>query len=263
LELDIDFAFGLVTYLWGKDWDLPTLIRNCEATGFRGVELRTTHAHGVEPELDRRQRAEVKDRFAASPVELVGLGSDERFDSPDPDKLARAIQRTREFIELSHDVGGSGVKVKPDSFHQGVDRQQTIEQIGKSLNELAEFGEGFGQEIRLEVHGQCAELPIIARIMEIADHSNAGVCWNCNSEDLQGQGLEYNFDLVQSRLARTVHVRELNNTQYPYRKLFELLRASDFVGWVLLEARTAPDDRVAAMKEQMALFLKMNQENNK
>ena len=25
---------GLVTYNWGKDWDLETLIKNCEATGF-------------------------------------------------------------------------------------------------------------------------------------------------------------------------------------------------------------------------------------
>ena len=25
---------GLVTYMWGADWDLPTLIKNCEATGF-------------------------------------------------------------------------------------------------------------------------------------------------------------------------------------------------------------------------------------
>ena len=30
---------GLVTYQWGKDWDLPTLIANCEKTGFLGVEL--------------------------------------------------------------------------------------------------------------------------------------------------------------------------------------------------------------------------------
>ena len=40
--------FGLVTYQWGKDWDLPTLITNCERTGYHGIELRTQHAHGVE-----------------------------------------------------------------------------------------------------------------------------------------------------------------------------------------------------------------------
>ena len=35
---------GLATYQWGKDWDLPTLIANCEKAGLSGVELRTQHA---------------------------------------------------------------------------------------------------------------------------------------------------------------------------------------------------------------------------
>ena len=42
---------GLVTYLWAKDWDLPTLISNCEKTGYLGVELRCDHKHGVETRL--------------------------------------------------------------------------------------------------------------------------------------------------------------------------------------------------------------------
>ena len=66
---------GLVTYNWGKGWDLPTLIRNCAATGFSGVELRSTHKHGVEITLDSAQRAAVRDQFADSGVEVVGLGS--------------------------------------------------------------------------------------------------------------------------------------------------------------------------------------------
>ena len=33
---------GLVTYLLGRDWDVATLIKNCTATGFEGVELRST-----------------------------------------------------------------------------------------------------------------------------------------------------------------------------------------------------------------------------
>ena len=51
---------GLCTYLWGQDWDLPTLIANCEKTGFLGVELRTQHAHKVETNLNAAQRTEVK-----------------------------------------------------------------------------------------------------------------------------------------------------------------------------------------------------------
>ena len=140
--------FGLVTYLWGKDWDLPMLIQNCEKARLLGVELRTTHAHGVEPQLNAQQREEVKKRFADSPVTLVGLGSDERFDSPDPDKLKAAIETTNAFVKLSHDVGGSGVKVKPNSFHENVSHEKTIEQIGTSLNVVGKYAADYGQQIR-------------------------------------------------------------------------------------------------------------------
>ncbi len=55
--------FGLVTYLWGQDWDLPTLIANCEKTGVLGLETRTQHARKVEPSLNAAERLEVKKRL--------------------------------------------------------------------------------------------------------------------------------------------------------------------------------------------------------
>jgi hypothetical protein len=54
-----------------------------------------------------------------------------------------------------HDCGGSGIKVKPNAFAPGVPRVKTIEQIGNALNELAQYGEGYGQQIRLEVRRAC------------------------------------------------------------------------------------------------------------
>ena len=249
--------FGLVTYLWGKDWDLPTLIKNCETAQLLGVELRTTHAHGVEPDLTKEQRQDVRKRFADSPVTLVGIGSNEMYDHPEPEKLNQAIEATKAFIQLSYDVGGSGVKVKPNSFHENVPREQTIEQIGTALNQLGAYAADFGQEIRLEVHGQCSPLPIIKQIMDIATHPQVKVCWNSNNEDLTGEGLEYNFNLVKDRFGATAHVRELNIGEYPYEPLIELFVKMDYAGWILLEARTAPEDRVAAMKAQLALFKEM------
>jgi len=248
---------GLVTYLWGRDWDLPTLIANCEKTGMEGVELRTEHAHGVEPEIGPEKRAEVKKRFADSPVVPVGLGSNEAFHYPNPDQLKRAIERTKAFIKLSHDIGGLGVKVKPNDLPKDVPQEKTIEQIGKALNELAAFAADYGQRLRLEVHGQCSPLPIMRKIMDIATHPNVGLCWNSNAEDLQGEGLEFNFNLVKHRLADTVHVRELNVGDYPYQKLFELLVQNNYKGWILLECRTNPPDRVAALIEQRKVWEEM------
>ena len=66
---------GFVTYLWGKDWDVPTLIKNLSDTHITGVELRVEHAHKVMPDLTPEQRKAVKKQFADSPVKIVGLGT--------------------------------------------------------------------------------------------------------------------------------------------------------------------------------------------
>jgi sugar phosphate isomerase/epimerase len=249
-------AFGMVTYQWGKDWDLPTLLANCERARIRGVELRTGHAHKVEPGLSPAQRAEVKKRFVDSPVTLVGLGTAEEYHHPDPAALAKAIHATKEFIRLSHDVGGSGVKVRPNDLPKNVPQEKTIEQIGKALNAVAAFGADFGQQIRLEVHGGCSRLPIIKQIMDVASHPNVGVCWNSNATDLAGEGLAANFNLVKRRFGRTAHVRPLDSPDYPFAELIGLFVAMDYQGWLLLEAGGTPKEPIQALFQQRKLFAK-------
>lgn len=251
--------FGLVTWMWGAHLELPALVATCEEAGLDGVELRTTHRHGVELLLSKAQRAEVRARFADSPVELVGIGTDERFDSPEPNGLASAVELTRLYLELSRDVGGSGVKVKPDSFHEGVPRERTIAQIASGLESLAPYAAELGQELRLEVHGTCSELPTIRAILDRAPHPAVRVCWNSNATDLAGQGLEHNFGLVRERFGATLHVRRLDSEGYPWGELMRLLRETQWGGSVLLEqAGDAPADLVAALREQRALFDRWN-----
>jgi len=250
-------AYGLVTYLWGQHWTLEQLIANCDKANVLGVELRTTHKHGVEPNLDRAARADVAKRFADSRVKLVGLGGNERLDHPDAASLRKAVEEVKRFLQLSHDVGGSGVKVKPDRFHADVPREKTIEQIGTTLNALGAAARDLGQQVRLEVHGQCAELPTIRAILDIANHDHVAICWNSNAQDLQGEGLRRNFELVSHRFGATCHVRELDSPDYPYEELIGLLVGMDYQGWVMLEASGSPADPVAALAAQGALFQKM------
>ncbi len=246
---------GLVTYLWGKDWDLPTLIANCEKAGITGVETRTQHAHGVEPGLSTAERKEVRRRFADSSVELVGYGSNCQFHESDPAKVNKNIKQARAYIKLMHDCGGTGLKVKPNGFVKGVMHSKTIEQIGKAFNEIARFGAEYGQQIRVEVHGKETQLlPNIKAIMDVADHPNMTVCWNSNRDDLNGKGLKHNFDLVKDRFGDTVHVREMNIGTYPYAELMKYFVQMDYRGWILLECRTRPSDPIAALKEQKKVF---------
>jgi sugar phosphate isomerase/epimerase len=245
---------GLVTYNLAKDWDVPTIIRNCEQTGFLGVELRTTHAHGVEVSLEKSQRQEVRRRFRDSGVELMGLGSAFDYHTTDPAKLKADIAATKEYILLAEDVGATGIKVRPNAFPTGVAPEKTLEQIGRSLRELGEFGAAHGQQLRLEVHGNETSFPPhIRTIMDIADHPNVGVCWNSNDTDLSGEGFDHNFDILQHKIF-SVHLRDLYLDNYPFRRLLARLNQSGYGGYCLAEI-AASEDPTRVMRYYRALFL--------
>ena len=253
-----EMKLGLVTYQWAKDWDLPTLIANCEKTGYLGVELRVDHAHKVETDLSANQRAEVKKRFADSPVDCIGYGANFEYHSPDPAALRKNIEGTKEYIKLCKDIGATGIKVKPNGIPAEVSREKTIAQIAASLNEVGKFAQDFGQLVRVEVHGNISqEIPNMRAIFEQVTEKNVKMCWNCNDQDLLPPGLEPNFNSVKKWFGDTVHVREFNVGEYPYQQLMNLFTGIKYDGWILLEARTEPADKIAAMNEQMQLFKNM------
>ncbi len=248
---------GLVTYNLARHWDIPTIIEKCTATGFEGVELRTTHAHGVEATLSPEQRGKVKAQFENSPIQLVGLGSAFEYHSPQSEVVRQNIDRTKEYVKLAHDIGAPGVKVRPNGFpppEANVPREKTLEQIGLALRECEEFAKDYGVEIRLEVHGpETCKLPYIHQIMEIADHDNVFVCWNSNQTDVDENGsVEKNFNLVKDKI-RLVHINELYWEEYPWQELFSLLKGSGYQGFCLAEIPESSEPE-RLMRYYRALF---------
>ena len=234
---------GLVTYNLARDWMLPELLERCEETGFEGVELRTTHAHGVETDLTAEERQEVRRLFEKSPVALVGLGSAFEFHSPDPEELQRNISGTMDYVRLAAELGCPGVKVRPNALmeDEGVPVEDTLRQIGESLRKCGEFAKGFGVEIRLEVHGrETSRVEHIQRIMEHADHDNVFVCWNSNQTDVENGSVLRNFERVADKV-RLVHMRDLCLRDYPWVELFRLLTAHNYDGYCLAEIAGSAD----------------------
>jgi sugar phosphate isomerase/epimerase len=245
---------GLVTYNLAEKWDVRTIIKNCEAGGFEGVELRTTHAHKVEVDLTKEQRAEVKKLFRDSKVQIMGLGSIFDYHTPDQTRLRRDIEATKQYILLAEDVGATGVKVRPNGLPKEVPVEKTLEQIGKSLRELGDFARDHGQVIRLEVHGTgTAHVPHVKTILDTANHPSVGACWNCNQSDLDGDGFDKNFDLLKDKIF-AVHMRDIYLEEYPWRKLLTRLNETKFTGFCLAEIPPSTDP-VRVMKYFRALWL--------
>src|SRR5262245_46722 len=192
------FKLGMVTYNVASQWDLPTILKVCKALGIAAVECRTTHKHGVEPSLSAEQRSEVRKRFADSGVVFWGCGSVCEFHSPDADEVKKQIQTCRQFVELVHDLGGTGVKVRPNGLPKGVAAEKTLEQIGKALAECGTIAEGFGVEIWVEVHGAGTQEPAnMKTIMDRCGHKSVGVTWNSNATDVKDGSVTAAFEQLK------------------------------------------------------------------
>ena len=248
-----EMKLGLVTYNMAKDWDLDTLIQRCEQTRFQGVELRTTHAHKVESNLTAEQRKAVREKFASSRVELVSLGTAFEFHSPDAAVVQKNIAGTKEYLQLAADLGCRGIKVRPNGLPREVPVEKTLRQIGEALRECGVVGEKLGVEIWLEVHGQgTAHVPYIRTIMDVANHPFVKVCWNSNPSDLTNGTILPNLELVKNKIG-SVHMRDLDDEQYPYIELFGVLKKIGFSGYCFAEI-PGSEDPVRVMRYYRALW---------
>jgi sugar phosphate isomerase/epimerase len=225
---------GCVTYNILKDWDVETIIRELQKAGFEAVELRTGHRHMVEPSIGEAERERVKRQFESSKVRLLSFGSTCEFQSPDEQVRAKNVEDAKAFINLAHDTGAWGVKVRPNGLPKDVPLETTVGRIAECLKQAGEYGAGRGVEIWMEVHGNITQNPpVAAAIMRATKHQNVGLCWNSNPTDVVNGSVKQSFELLRPWV-RNVHINELTSN-YPWKELFSLFRKSNYERYLLCE----------------------------
>ena len=248
---------GLVTYMVGAKMKLPTLIETCEKSGMEGVELRSTHAHGVEPDISKARRQEVKAMFADSPVRLYALGSACEYHSPDPKVVAKNIDATKRFVDLAADLGCWGVKIRPNGLPKDVPEEKTLAQIAEAIRTCAAYAGPRKIMLFIECHGRGTSRPDrMASIIKQVDHPSACLCWNCNGVDVENGSIRRYFKLCAPYIQH-VHIHTLTEKGYPWEELFGLLKAADFRRFTMIETHCKGDDPVAFLKAQRESFLKL------
>ena len=144
------------------------------------------------------------------------------------------------------------MKVRPNDLPRGVPSEKTIEQIGKALNVVGEFGAGFGQQIRLEVHGAAPGCRSFGRSWTsppIPMWASAGTrtTRTCGSRGWNP------ISTSSNRLGH--HARPATRHPVPVPGPDEALLEGQLPRLVALEAGGKdPPDRVKALAEQRQLF---------
>jgi sugar phosphate isomerase/epimerase len=246
---------GLMTYNLAREWDLDTLFKNFTETGFEHAELRTTHAHGVEVSLSKQERHDIRKRFEDAGIKL-SLASGFAYRSEDPQVVRENVEGTKQYTLLARDIGAIGIRVFPNALmtQKGIPAEKTIDQIARAVAEAATFAADNGVEIRLSNHGRGTNrVTVIKQILDATDCEHIYVNWNCDATDVEDPGFEANFNSVKDRI-RNLHIHDLTNADYPYRKLFALLRQNGYQGYCDAEVQ-ASDEPLRFMRYYRALFL--------
>ena len=207
---------GLMTYRLGQDWDIDTIIKNCQEAQWEHAELRTTHGHGVEIGLSKAQRRDVRKKFEDAGIKL-SLASAFAYHWPDAKQLRENIEGTKEYTLLAHDIGARGIRVFPNAIlaDKGIPQEQTLAQIGRAVAEVAGFAADHDVEIRLANHGKGTNrVTIIRKILDHADCPHVYVNWNCDRTDVEDPGFEANFNSVKDRI-RNIHLHNLSTRTIP------------------------------------------------
>lgn len=197
----------------------------------------------------------MKKRFADSPVTLVSLATSEHFPYPEPEKEKAALEATRGYVKLSHDVGSRCVRVLPNTWLPAVPHEKTFDQMAAWLNQAGAYASDMGQEIAVEAHGGIGELPYMRAVMDRVTARSVRIRLNSEARNTVGDGgLEGQFGLIRPVLSPTMHVHNLKLPNYPYQAVIDWLVKIGWDGWAFLEVSDKVPDRVQGLAEQREIW---------
>ncbi len=179
-----------VSTLGCPKWDWNTILRNTSQWGFAALELR-----GIQDQMDLPKCAEFSGTrlpgtlrdLAAANLAVSDLGASAQMHEPDPVKRAKHMDEARRFIDLAHRMGTPYVRVFPNQFVAGEDKQVTFARISEGLHELGEYARPANVTVIVESHGEFRRGETLLPILEGAKSKNVAFLWDAHHTCVEGE----------------------------------------------------------------------------
>lgn len=164
------------------DWNFQQILNFASENGYKGIELR-----GILRELDltkcrefnsAQNRSNSLRMIEEKGLRFVNLGSSATLHFTDPAARQKNLDEGKRFIDLAQDIKCPYVRVFPNNFPKDQERNATIDLIAKGLRELGDHAKGSGVMVLMETHGDLVYTEDIEKIMQSAQHTQAGLIWD-------------------------------------------------------------------------------------
>ena len=163
------------------DWSFDRIVNFAASNGYDGIEIR-----GIQRQMDLPKCAEfgtdkIKDTIKLikdKGLNIVNLGASAALHHSDAAERKKNIDEAKGFIDLAQQLNCPYIRVFPNNFPPGEDRNATMELIAKGLLELGDYAKSSNVTVLMETHGDVVKSDDILHIMEAAEHAHVGLVWD-------------------------------------------------------------------------------------
>lgn len=163
-------------------WTFTQIVDFAAAHQYDGIEMR-----GILKQLDLPKCAEfsnasniknTKQQMADKKLQFVDLGSSCTLHFADKTERQKNIDDGKSFIDLAAAIDCPNVRVYPNNFIKGQEKNQTMDLIVAGLLELGDYAKSTGVRVLMETHGDLVYIADLKTIMEAALHPQVGLVWD-------------------------------------------------------------------------------------
>ncbi len=182
LDKKKDYPLLSFSTLGCPDWSFKEIVDFAATHQYKGIEIR-----GIQRELDltkcsafssMQNKKATLALMKEKKLNFVGLGSSANLHFAEGPERIKNMDEARRFIELAEEIDCPFVRVFPNNFPKGQDRNATIDLITKGLLELGDFSKGSKVTVLMETHGDLVKGNDLQKIMQHAAHAHTGLVWD-------------------------------------------------------------------------------------
>jgi sugar phosphate isomerase/epimerase len=233
---------GLMAHQMAKDWDVETTAKMCKDGRMESFEFfaEPTYKQKISLEMPPSEAKKTRKIFADANVLIAGLAITERYDWPNVAQVKDAIARTKQYVLLAVDLGAPRLRCLGDKLHESEPKGWTISRIANSLSEIVNYSAGLGVDIGFEMHGSFSNWEDALEVVKKVNHPRCYLVHDSQASNTPLDDFDRVFELIRPHLGH-VHLHDLLDTKFPYKKFIKKLRDTNYEGYCSLELDPSQD----------------------
>ncbi|MDQ6762549.1 MAG: sugar phosphate isomerase/epimerase [Bacteroidota bacterium] len=164
------------------DWNFEKITDFAVQHNYKGIELR-----GIQHEMDLSKCNEfnsaenIKNTLAImkdKDLQFVDLGSSCNLHFADASERNKNLDEAKRFIDLAQKINCPYIRVFPNKFPKGQEKEETMHIITRGLIELGAYAMDSNVSVLMETHGDVVKSDDVIRIMDAVKNDHTGILWD-------------------------------------------------------------------------------------